>query len=120
MGIEMDKPPREMSLAELAERCVSEINKYSRKEPHDDQYCLEIFRRAMVESDSDAWEVLHQRFSGILLGWVRRHPQREAAYRCDNENNYVDRAFRRLWVCTIGNQALEFNSLSEVQSFLLT
>ena len=120
MGIEMDKPPRDMSLSELADRCVSEINKYSRKEPHDDQYCLEIFRRAMVESDSDAWEVLHQRFSGILLGWVRRHPQREAAYRCDNENNYVDRAFRRLWTRTLRNQSLEFNTLAGALRFLHT
>src|SRR5438270_12735367 len=107
MSIEMDKSPRDMSLTELAERCVSEINKYSRKEPHDDQYCLEIFRRAMVQNDSDAWAVLHQRFTSILLGWVRRHPNREAAYRCDNDNNYVDRAFRRLWIRTRLNQRLE-------------
>jgi len=72
MGIDMDKPAREMTLVQLANRCVSEIGKYSRKEPHDDQYCLEIFRRAMLEGDSDAWEVLHQRFSSILLGWVAR------------------------------------------------
>ena len=54
MGIDMDKPAREMTLVQLANRCVSEIGKYSRKEPHDDQYCLEIFRRAMLEGDSDA------------------------------------------------------------------
>ena len=120
MGIDMDKPAREMTLAQLADRCVSEIGKYSRKEPHDDQYCLEIFRRAMLEGDSDAWEVLHQRFSSILLGWVRRHPQREAAYRCDNENNYVDRAFRRLWTRTIRNKSLEFNTLAGALRFLHT
>ena len=120
MGIDMDKPAREMTLAQLADRCVSEIGKYSRKEPHDDQYCLEIFRRAMLEDDSDAWEVLHQRFSSILLGWVRRHPQREAAYRCDNENNYVDRAFRRLWTRTVRNKSLEFNTLAGALRFLHT
>jgi len=120
MGIDMDKPAREMTLAQLADRCVSEIGKYSRKEPHDDQYCLEIFRRAMLEGDSDAWEVLHQRFSSILLGWVRRHPQREAAYRCDNENNYVDRAFMRLWTRTVRNNSLEFNTLAGALRFLHT
>src|SRR5947209_15194262 len=119
MSIEMEKSPRDMSLAELADRCVSEINKYSRKEPHDDQYCLEIFRRAMLQGDSDAWEILHRRFSGILLGWVRRHPSRELAYRCDNENNYVDRAFRRLWTRTVGNKYLEFNTLAGARRFFL-
>jgi len=120
MGVEMDKPPRDMTLAELADRCTSEIAKYGRKEPHDDQYCLEIFRRAMVENNSDAWEVLHQRFSGILLSWVRRHPQREAAYNCDNEKNYVDRAFRRLWVRTMRGEGLEFSSLAGALRFLHT
>jgi hypothetical protein len=120
MSISMEKSSRDMSLAELADRCVSEINKYSRKEPHDDQYCLEIFRRAMLQSDSNAWEILHRRFSGILLGWVRRHPSRELAYRCDNENNYVDRAFRRLWTRTLRNQELEFNTLAGALRFLHT
>jgi hypothetical protein len=118
MGIEMDKPPRDMSLAELAERCGVEIGKYSRKEACDDQYCLEIFRRAMMENNERAWEVLHQRFSGILLNWVRCHPNREAAYRCDSENSYVDRAFRRLWMRTKRNAALEFNTLAGALRFL--
>ncbi len=120
MGIKMDKPAHDMTLPELADQCTSEIAKYSRKEPHDDQYCLEIFRRAMVEGTSEAWVVLHQRFSSILLGWVRRHPQREAAYRCDNENNYVDRAFRRLWMRTVRNKSLEFNTLAGALRFLHT
>src|SRR6266446_3515715 len=120
MSIEMEKSPRDMSLAELADHCVSEINKYSRKEPHDDQYCLEIFRRAMLQGDANAWEILHRRFSGILLGWVRRHPSRELAYRCDNENNYVDRAFRRLWTRTMRNKSLEFNTMAGALRFLHT
>ena len=33
MGIEMDKPAHDMTLFELADRCTSEIAKYSRKEP---------------------------------------------------------------------------------------
>ncbi len=118
MGIEMDKPPRDMSLAELAERCGVEMGKYSRKETCDDQYCLEIFRRAMLENNERAWEILHQRFNGILLSWVRCHPNREAAYRCDSENSYVDRAFRRLWMRTKRNAALEFSTLGGALRFL--
>jgi hypothetical protein len=118
MGIEMDKPPRDMSLAELAERCGVEMGKYSRKETCDDQYCLEIFRRAMLENNERAWEILHQRFNGILLNWVRCHPNREAAYRCDSENSYVDRAFQRLWMRTKRNAALEFSTLAGALRFL--
>ncbi|GAC1618475.1 MAG: hypothetical protein NVS4B7_10770 [Ktedonobacteraceae bacterium] len=118
MGIEMDKPSREMSLSALSDYCVSEIGKYSRGEPHDDQYCLEIFHRAMVDGNEHAWEILHQRFSSVMLNWVRRHPNREAAYRCDDEKSYVDRAFRRLWMRTKHNQVLEFNTLAGALHFL--
>ena len=109
-----------MSLSELANRCMSEINKYRRKEPHDDQYALEIFHRAMVQHDPDAWQVLHQCFSDIVLGWIRRHPHREVAYRYDSEENYVDQAFRRLWTSTVRNHALEFTTLAGALRFLHT
>ncbi len=118
MGIEMDKPPRDMSLAELAERCMSEINKYSRKEPHNDQYCLEIFRRAMLQGNAQAWELLIHRFHGTVLGWVRRHPNKEAAIRLDSEENYVALAFERFWRVTVRNKSLEFNTLAGALVFL--
>lgn len=118
MGIEMDKPPRDMSLNELSDRCKGEINRYMNEESHNDDYCLEIFRRATVQKDPDAWELLMQRFSGIVVGWVRRHPNRELAYRLDSEKSYVDLTFERLWKRTIGNEPLEFSSLAGALAFL--
>lgn len=118
MGIEMDKPPREMSLAELSSRCTSEIQKYNQRESHNDQWCLEIFRRAMLQEDSDAWTVLEERFHGIVLSWVRRHPQREAARGIDSEENYVALTFARFWMGTVRNKNLEFNTLAGALVFL--
>ena len=118
MGIEMDKPPREMSLAELTSRCLSEIQKYRQREPHNDQCCLEIFRRAMLQDDHDAWTVLTERFHGIVLSWVRRHPQREAARGIDSEENYIALTFARFWMVTVRNKNLEFNTLGGALVFL--
>ncbi len=118
MGIEMDKPPHEKSLKELTDRCMSEIQKYNQREPHDDQCCLEIFRRAMLQNNSHAWEVLMERFHGIVLSWVRRHPQRDAACAIDNEENYVALTFERFWKVTVRNKNLEFSSLGGALVFL--
>lgn len=118
MGIEMDKPPREMSLAELTSHCTSEIQKYNQRESYNDQCCLEIFRRAMLQEDSDAWAVLMERFHGIVLNWVRRHPQREAARGIDSEENYVALTFARFWMVTVRNKNLEFNALAGALVFL--
>jgi hypothetical protein len=118
MGIEMDKPPHEMSLAELTSRCTSEIQKYNQRESHNDQCSLEIFRRAMLQEDSDAWTVLMERFHGIVLSWVRRHPHREAARGIDSEENYVALTFARFWMVTVRNKSLEFNTLAGALVFL--
>lgn len=118
MGIQMDKPPHTMSLSELADRCAIEISRYSHKEEYDDTYCLEIFRRALLLHDHGAWELLQSRFTPTVSSWVRRHPNREAAYRHDSEENYVAFAFARFYVASVNNSRLEFNSLAAALRFL--
>ena len=118
MGIEMDKPPRSMSLPELTSRCMSEIQKYNQREPHNDQCCLEIFRRALLQQDSHAWSVLMEHFHGIVLSWVRRHPQREAVRDIDSEENFVALTFERFWKVTVRNKTLEFTTLAGALVFL--
>ena len=118
MGIEMDKPPRSMSLSELTSRCMSEIQKYNQREPHNDQCCLEIFRRALLQQDSQAWSVLMERFHSIVLSWVRRHPQSQAVRDIDSEENYVALTFERFWRVTVRNKTLEFNTLAGALVFL--
>ena len=120
MGIQMDKPPGEMRLDSLAECCVNEVNKYRRGEAHDDVYCLEIFRRAILQHDEGAWAVLHQRFQETMLIWVRRHPSHELACQIDAEQNYVDHAFTRFWRATSQNQVLEFSTLGAALKYLKT
>ncbi len=118
MGIEMDKPPRDMSLGELQSRCWSEIEKFTRKQPNDEQYCLEIFHRALVLRNEQAWDILMRRFSGTILGWLRRHPYREAAYRLHSEENYVALTIERLWMVTVRNKSLEFQTLAGALKFM--
>jgi integrase len=108
-----------MSLSELADRCASEINKYSHKEEYDDTYCLEIFRRALLLHDAAAWELMQRHFSPTVASWVRRHPLREIAYRFDSEENYVALVFARFWVWSFNKQQ-EFTRLAQALGFLHT
>ncbi len=93
------------------------MNNYSRGEAHDDQYCLEIFRRAMLQGDSSAWELLHQHFKSTMLRWLRSHPNRDAASRLDREENYIVQAFERFWSSTV-HQQLEFSTLAAALRYL--
>lgn len=101
-----------MSLAALVDRCSLEMNKFRRREPSDDQYCLEIFRRALQHKQDDAWEVLYTQFHETVRLWFRGHEFREAALRHEpQEQSYIDDAFKRFWQWT-SNQQLEFHSLA--------
>jgi hypothetical protein len=84
----------------------------------EDQNSLELFRRATVDHDHQAWELLQRRFYEIVLSWMRRHPKREIAGRLDSEDNYVAQAFERFWQATAFNRALEFTSLAAALTYL--
>ena len=114
----MSELPGAMSLSALADRCTSEINNYRRGEASNDQYCLELFRRAMLERDDSAWALLVERFHEYMLGLFRRHLRQEAAARLDSPENYVARAFERFWLATVHNQQLEFTTLAAALSYL--
>jgi len=115
---ELPELPGAMSLSALAERSMSEIDNYRRGEPSNDQYSLEIFRRAMLECDNAAWTLLENRFKDFLLGSFRRHSKSEAASRLDSPENYVARAFARFWLAAVHNQRLEFTTLAAALRYL--
>jgi hypothetical protein len=118
MGIEMEDLPDQMSLSALADRCMSEINNYRRGEPSNDQYSLEIFRRAMLERDNAAWALLEDCFKDFLLSSFHRHSRSGAASRLDSPENYVARAFARFWLATVHNPQLEFTTLAAALHYL--
>jgi DNA-directed RNA polymerase specialized sigma24 family protein len=109
----------EMNLTELQCHCQCEMEKYSRYGSNTEEYCLEIFRRAMLLRDEQAWEILNQTFSSIILGWLRRHSCYTAAYRLHpEEKDYVTLTLERLWMVGVRNQTMEFRSLAGALSFL--
>ena len=107
-----------MSVSILAEHCTRESSKYRNGEPADDRYGLELFRRAVMQHDQDAWEWLQQCYSELVLSWLRRHPKQEAACYLDSEKNYVAQTFARFWLATTHNQQLEFSTLAAALQYL--
>jgi DNA-directed RNA polymerase specialized sigma24 family protein len=108
----------EMKLPALAAQCLKEIDNYRRGVPYTERYGLELFHRALMQSDQEAWAWAQHCFGGIVHGWVRRHPHRAAACRLESEENYVAQAFERFWQATVYNQRLEFRTLAAALQYL--
>ena len=107
-----------LSVPQLAAQCMKEVDNYHRGEPYTDVYGVELLRRATVLGDPEAWAWIQHCFSGLVLGWLRRHPYRETACRLENEENYVAQAFERFWQSTTLTQKVAFNTLAAALRYL--
>src|SRR5437870_3417277 len=107
MSISMDETLRGMQLSLLADKCGSEMKRHRRRESIDDRYCLEIFRRAILERMDAAWSVLQQRFSDVVRIWLHSNPHKDVALRRDTEENYIAQTFSRFWYA-VHDQHIEF------------
>ncbi len=94
----MEQSPINMHLAALKYRCSLEINNYRQKKESDDRYCLEIFKRAIIDGDNEAWVALQEQFRENVLTWLRCHAKRQEALRIETEQNYIDDTFKRFWL----------------------
>ena len=117
MGVKMDEALNRMNLAHLAERCSDEMKLHRRKEAYDDRYCLEIFRRAIIQRADEAWLVLQQRFGESVRIWLHSHASKDVALQRDSEENYIAQTFSRFWYA-VHDQHLEFASLNSALSYL--
>src|SRR5437879_6383874 len=115
MGIGMDESLNQMNLLLLADHCSDELKRHRRKETFDDRFCLEIFRRAIVQRIDQAWAVLQQRFGETVRVWLRSHPSNDVALLRDSEENYIAQTFARFWYA-MRNQHVEFTSLNAALS----
>src|SRR5947209_9576120 len=104
MSVRMDEALRQMKLSQLADNCTNEMKRHRRREPTEDRYCLEIFRRAILERLDAAWSVLPQCFSEVMRIWLHSSPHKDVALRRDTEENYIAQTFSRFWYAVHNQQ----------------
>ncbi len=93
------------------------MSTYRYSSPYNDEDVVELLRRAIVQGDQDARAWMQQRLGEVVRGWLRHHPNKEAAFRLDSEDNYVALVFERFWRLTI-DQQVEYSSLAIALSYL--
>ena len=86
--------PRQMAVDELAVRCQQETINYFRHQSHDDQYCFELFRRAVQEQDHNAWAMISIQYQSLVTGWVSQHSGFESSG--EEAEYFVNGAFGKI------------------------
>ena len=113
-----DELPRSMSIAALTTRCMEELHKFGHGAPSDERFGMELFYRALVQHNSQAWEALQQCFHESMSRWLRNHPLRDVACGFDSEENYVAQGFARFWLAMANRQDGMLQSLGAAMKYL--
>ena len=89
-----------MSVADLAQKCAQETELYFTHQDYDSSCCFELFRRAIQDSDEDAWMAIREQYQPLVARWVDRSLSRQPQFSSSNEEaqDFIAQAFERFWV----------------------
>src|SRR5579884_3178820 len=118
-GYTSEVPPVEqLSVNELARCCSEETNKFLRQSVSNDRYCLELFRRAIVRRDEDAWACIYQQYAPLVLTWVNQHQSAASLLGQDGGAPLVNAAFAKFAQALTPAKMDNFDSLAAVLKYL--
>ena len=81
---------------------------------HEDDY--ELFRRAIVERDADAWAAIARRYRQLLISWVVRCPGAE--HLGERYEDLADEALERAWRALSPMHFVTFPNLAALLAYL--
>jgi DNA-directed RNA polymerase specialized sigma24 family protein len=111
-----DSNPSSLPLSVLAHNCAQQTLLFFQRVASDTRYCLEIFRRAIVDKNEQAWALLHDTYRDQIQRWVRRHPAFRACH--EDEDYFVNRSMEKFWQAIPPAQFDRFPDISHLLSYL--
>lgn len=113
-GVESDL--MRMELGSLALRAAAESRLFYRHEEYDPRYAYELFRRALVERNEEAWVCIYEHYYPLVDHWVRR----TGAFAVSGESSdyFVSAAFTRFWRAIPSDRFRSFPNLASLLNYL--
>jgi RNA polymerase sigma factor (sigma-70 family) len=110
--------PDNLSINDLARCCSEETNKFLKQSESNDRYCLELFRRAIVKRDDDAWACIYQQYAPLVLTWITQHQSATPLLGQDGSAPLVNAAFAKLSQALTPLKMENFDSLAALLKYL--
>ena len=82
---------------------------------HEDEG-YELFRRAILLREADAWAAIQARYRRLLVAWAYRHGARAGL--TESAEDLADQAFARAWAALTPTRFVAFPSLARLLSYL--
>ncbi len=111
-----ESDPQLLTLAGIAHRCAQETERFFQRQSHDPRYCFELFRRAILEHDQLAWELIDTQYQPLVAGWVQHHPAFDVSG--EEVQYFVNRTFEKLWGALTPEKFSRFSDLQPLLRYL--
>jgi hypothetical protein len=107
-----------LTVNDLARCCSEETNKFLRQSASNDRYCLELFRRAIVRRDEDAWACIYQQYAPLVLTWVNQHQSATTLFGPDGSAPLVNASFAKFAQALTPVKMGNFEALAAILKYL--
>jgi hypothetical protein len=107
---------QKLSLSSISHRCAGESERFFNRQDHDPRFCYELFRRAILQQNEQAWERIYAQYERLVWHWVERH----AAFSSSGEEVqfFMNRAFEKMWLGITPKKFETFNDLKSILRYL--
>jgi DNA-directed RNA polymerase specialized sigma24 family protein len=105
-----------LPVVELAQQCAEETVRYYRNEAIDGRYGYQLFRRAIVFRDDQAWREVERVYRGQLERWARGN--RLYPHAGEDAEALANRALENLWRRVDARGFAGFPNLSSILGYL--
>jgi len=105
-----------LTLSGLRHRCAQESDRFFNRLAYDPAFCYELFRRAILERDEQAWTAVYSQYQRLVTHWVERN----ATFPTSGEEAqfFMNRAFEKMWLGITGEKFGTFEDLSSILRYL--
>lgn len=108
--------PESWNLDYLRKRCAEESKRFFQRKDHDTRFCFELFRRAVLDQDEEAWEYVYQQYQPLVASWVENHAVFPAL--SEEKAYFVNRAFEKMWVSISPTKFSRFTNVNSLLQYL--
>ncbi len=84
-----------LSISDLAKRCQAETERFKQTRQSNEIYCLELFHRALLQQDENAWAAIYCQYQPLVASWVYQYSR--FTQTGEPADFFVNEAFARLW-----------------------
>ena len=108
----------QLPIQELASALARETNKFRSQHSADDLVGLSLFTLAITRQSEEAWSVLYQQYSPLVLTWVTQHPGAAPLLAQDGSGPLVNAAFAKFFVAVTPTKMEHFETLAALLKYL--